>query len=45
MNAPDRGEVMGQRAHALFEQRFSKTAALKAWERVLVEAGKTRTED
>ena len=26
MNAPDRGEAMGQRARALFKQRFSKTA-------------------
>jgi glycosyltransferase involved in cell wall biosynthesis len=39
MNAPDRGEAMGQRARALFEQRFSKTAALAAWDRLLVEAG------
>jgi hypothetical protein len=45
MNARDRGEVMGQRARALFEQRFSKTAALAAWQRALVEAGKTRAED
>jgi glycosyltransferase involved in cell wall biosynthesis len=44
MNARDRGEAMGQRARALFEQRFSKNAALTAWERVLVEAGKGRTE-
>lgn len=44
MNAPDRGEAMGQRARALFEQRFSKAAALAAWERVLVEAGESRDE-
>ncbi len=44
MNARDRGEAMGQRARALFEQRFSKTAAMDAWERVLVEAGKRSAE-
>jgi hypothetical protein len=44
MNARDRGEAMGQRARALFEQRFSKTAAMDACERVLVEAGKRSAE-
>lgn len=44
MNARDPGEAMGQRARALFEQRFSKTAGLKASERVLVEAVTTRAE-
>jgi glycosyltransferase involved in cell wall biosynthesis len=44
MNARDRGEAMGQRERALFEQRFSKTAAMDAWERVLVEAGKRSAE-
>lgn len=38
-NAPDRGDAMGLRARALFEQRFSQTAALAAWEQVLVEVG------